>query len=66
MNATDLFIECVKSIKRYPRMGSLSFPTLPRGCYFVIAPPYTGQYQIDVDGVMFDYKHYLYIKKALV
>ena len=61
----DLFLDCVTKIQRWPRINSCRFPTLPKGCHFVICSPYDGKYKIDVLNVTYQHLDYVKAKKAI-
>lgn len=61
----DVFLECVRIIKRWPSMNAQCFPVLPKHCNFVICAPYDGQYKLNVIDTLYFHKEYVKAKKAI-
>lgn len=63
MKNQKLFMECVSKIKRWPSLRSSYFPSLPRGCNFVVCAPTNGQYKLDINGEVFLHSDHVKAKK---
>ena len=61
----DIFIKCVKSIKRWPSQNALILPSLPEKCSFVFCSPTNRQYKLNINGVIYLHSDYAKIKKEI-